>query len=301
MVVIPARNEEAVIGRAVKSLPPDSVLVVDDASNDRTAEVARSAGAGVLPAPKLGRGANGKSNACAEGARVMTTRWILFADADTWYEPGFLESVVAAAEKYQLDFFSVYLWPEWRTWRERTLSPNALALFFFGTNPRKSPADSFNGQCVLVRREAYEFVGGHGTIITELCDDVKLAALASRHRMKVAVMRSGTLGHVELRTEGLARRMNRFTQVSPRIAIRVFLAATVLALWAPVTAWVAVQGDWSALALLIFWPFGLGWSQGLVTMLLAPLGFYPLLLSGIHAGLRVLTGRPVEWKGRMIR
>ena len=40
------------IGAAVRSLPPDSVIVVDDFSEDKTAEEARDAGAGVLPAPQ---------------------------------------------------------------------------------------------------------------------------------------------------------------------------------------------------------------------------------------------------------
>ncbi len=52
MVVIPARHEEGNIGAAVRSLPPDSVIVVDDFSTDNTAEEAQAAGAGVLPAPQ---------------------------------------------------------------------------------------------------------------------------------------------------------------------------------------------------------------------------------------------------------
>ena len=109
MVVIPARNEEGNIGAVVRSLPPDSVIVVDDFSTDKTAEEARAAGAGVLPAPQPIAGAVGKSNACMEGARVLTSRWILFADADTRFEPGFVESAVAAAEAGKIDFLSVYL------------------------------------------------------------------------------------------------------------------------------------------------------------------------------------------------
>src|SRR5512142_782045 len=53
MVVIPARNEEGVVGGAVKSFPPDTVIVVDDHSTDKTADEARDAGAGVLAAPPL--------------------------------------------------------------------------------------------------------------------------------------------------------------------------------------------------------------------------------------------------------
>src|SRR5262249_28414270 len=98
MVVIPARNEESNIARAVTSFPHDTVIVVDDHSEDGTAEAARKAGAGVLPAPALVRGAVGKSNACGAGARVLNSRWVLFADADTWYDPGFLDAAVACAE-----------------------------------------------------------------------------------------------------------------------------------------------------------------------------------------------------------
>jgi cellulose synthase/poly-beta-1,6-N-acetylglucosamine synthase-like glycosyltransferase len=74
MVVIPARDEETYIARAVSSLPHDSVIVVDDHSSDRTAEAARKAGAGVLIAPDLTAGALGKSNACMAGARLLQSR-----------------------------------------------------------------------------------------------------------------------------------------------------------------------------------------------------------------------------------
>ena len=145
MAIIPARNEEAVIARAVRSLPPDTVIVVDDHSEDGTAEAARQAGAGVLPAPPLPRNGIGKANACAAGARALTSRWILFTDADTWFEEGFLPAVVAAAEASGVSLLSIYLQPECETFAERVLVPYARALFFCGGNPKRNP------QCVLQR------------------------------------------------------------------------------------------------------------------------------------------------------
>ena len=52
-VIIPARNEEKNIERAVKSFAGVPVIVVDDDSSDRTAEFARAAGARVIKAPPL--------------------------------------------------------------------------------------------------------------------------------------------------------------------------------------------------------------------------------------------------------
>ncbi len=302
MVVIPARNEEDVIGRAVKSLPHDTVIVVDDASEDKTSEVAQAAGAGVLRAPELGKSAIGKSNACAEGARVLTSKWILFADADAWFEPGFMESAVGAAESGKLDFLSIYLRPAHETFAERVLAPFAEALYFFGMNPSANPVEAFNGQCILVRREAYEFIGGHGTVIKERQEDIKLAALAARHRMKFGVARSYYLGRSRVRTEAFRRNAHRFTEIGSWVGIRILMCAALFALWAPAVIWLALDRLWIAAAVLAIWPMVLlsGWYQGFSGALLAPLGVYgmlPVLWSGF---LSAVTGRPVEWKGRVI-
>ena len=300
MVVIPARNEEARIARAVASLPHDTVIVVDDHSEDSTAEAARKAGAGVLPAPELGRSALGKSIACLAGARVLTSRWILFADADTWYEPGFLESAVAAAEAGPLDFLSIYLRPEYRGASGHILGPIAVALYYCGANPSRNPAALFNGQCVLVRREAYEFVGGHAAVLTNLFEDLKLAALAQRHRMKFAVARTD-LGHVGIDPQDFERNAHRFTEVSPRIGILILLAALSCALWLAALAWLLIERQWIAAAACGLVPLLvlLQWYRGL-RVLLAPLGIFgmiPVLARGFVAA---VTGHAVEWKGRVI-
>jgi len=64
-VVIPARNEEASLPLVLGAIPPElveEVVVVDNASSDRTAEVARAAGASILFEPRPGYGA-----ACLRG------------------------------------------------------------------------------------------------------------------------------------------------------------------------------------------------------------------------------------------
>lgn len=86
-VVIPAHDEEELIGRTLKSvreaaagagIEPCEVLVVDDASTDRTAEWARAAGATVVASGRRSIGATRNI-----GARAARHPLLLFCDADT--------------------------------------------------------------------------------------------------------------------------------------------------------------------------------------------------------------------------
>jgi glycosyltransferase involved in cell wall biosynthesis len=301
MAVIPARDEEGNIGDVVRSLPADSVIVVDDFSRDNTANEARAAGAGVLPAPKPIAGAVGKSNACMEGARVLTSRWILFADADTRFEPGFVESVVAAAETCKIDFLSVYLRPEYRTLSESALSPYGVALYFCGINPRADSASAFNGQCVLVNRAAYEFIGGHRAVLRYLCEDVKMAELALRHRMKFAVMRAPRLGRVHIRPADFVRNAGRFVEVSSWRGLHIAFAAAAWALWLPMLIALSARHQFAAATAWALLPsvFLLPW-YGWARAILAPVGIYAILPSLLRGALGAATGRHVKWKGRVI-
>ena len=301
MVVIPARNEEGRIGRAVRSLPPDTVIVVDDFSTDQTVREAREAGAGVIPSPQPLAGELGKPNACMEGARVLTSRWILFADADTRYRPGFLDAVVASAEASRVDFLSIYLKPEYRGRDESILSPYAVALYFCGINPRADPSAAFNGQCVLVRRDPYEFVGGHKPLLTSVCDDIKMAALAERHRLRFAVVRAPRLGYVRIRPRDFERNARRFALVGLSKGAPIMLAALAFAMWLPVLAWLLMDQHWLAAAGFFFLPsVFLGPWYGWKRAILAPLGIYgmpPILFRGM---LGAIQHRTLEWKGRVI-
>lgn len=299
MVVIPARNEEAVIARAVKSLPADSVIVVDDASSDKTAEVARAAGAGVLPAPKLGFGAWGKPSACAEGARVLTSKWILFADADTWFEPGFLESAVAAAETQKVDFVSIHLRPEYESTAMRILGPVAKALYYGGFTTGADREEMFHGQCILVRRHSYEFIGGHRAIARFMDEGVKMAALAKRHRMRFAVARAHQLSHAAIQASDFLRAAYGYDGTRFWIGTRVLAGGVCCAPWLPAMAWLIVRHHYVIALVFACLPSALlhiwyGWPQAL----LAPVGIYAVLPVVLGGAWNALTGRTLHWKGR---
>jgi glycosyltransferase involved in cell wall biosynthesis len=305
MVVIPARNEAGRIARAVKSFPHDTVIVVDDDSQDQTAAEAREAGAGVLKAPPLPQGAFGKSHACQAAAGALTSRWMLFADADTWYEPEFLNRVVASAESGGLDFLSVQPTLQPESFVENLLAPYAAALFFCAVNPKARPSAAFNGQCILARREAYWFIGGHAVLRKHLADDLHWALRAERHRMRFAVARAGPLGHTRFHPggirEGLLRNASRLLEAGWLPGAVLMLAALLAALWLPAAAALWIPGERSAAfavaALPLFWLAG--WYRSW-RLILAPFAIYAILPMLCRAALAALRGSSIAWKGRTI-
>lgn len=301
MAIIPARKEAAVIARAVRSLPADTVIVIDDHSDDGTAEAASAAGAGVILALPLPRNAIGKANACATGARVLTSRWVLFTDADTWFEDGFLGAAVTFAEANGISLLSIYLQTHYETFAERVLVPYARALFFCGASPKTNPIAMFNGQCLLVRREAYMFLGGHDAVAAQLVEDVKLATLALRHRLKIGIAHAGELGHARMYAgyggirKGIERHAFRFLAVSPWIGVSILLAALSMALWLPLLAWLAKDQHWAAAAVFAILPIAL------LRSWYAPIAIYGMLPVLARGVVSALTDKPIPWKGRTVR
>ncbi len=86
-IVIPAKNESAVIGELVRTarseFPDAEIIVVDDGSTDTTAAAAEEAGATVIRHPEsLGNGAAVKS-----GARAARGEILAFMDGDGQHDP----------------------------------------------------------------------------------------------------------------------------------------------------------------------------------------------------------------------
>lgn len=97
-VIIPALNEEQTIGQVIRAIPKDQVheiLVADNGSSDRTAEVARQAGARVVSAPRRGYG-----SACLAGIAAMDNpEVVVFLDGDFSDDPTDLPRLLAPIER----------------------------------------------------------------------------------------------------------------------------------------------------------------------------------------------------------
>ena len=222
-VIVPARNEEACLASCLESVVTQTgidfeIIVVDDASTDRTAEVARSFstadigegaltrpndhtnhGGTVTPArPKLTlisapphpENWTGKNNAMAAGAKVATGKWLLFSDADTVHKPGSLVRAVAEAEQHGSALLSYSPEQEVHSFWEKAVMPVIFAELAATYPPSKvndpaSPVAAANGQYLLISREAYDKVGGHTQIASDLLEDVAMARLVKSSGRKI--------------------------------------------------------------------------------------------------------------------
>ena len=204
-VIVPARNEAALIGRCLAGLLAQdypfealSLLLVDDNSEDGTAEIALRL-AGADPRFRLIRGAplppgwTGKPFACQQGADAAEAEWLCFMDADTQAAPALLRAATAQARRRGLDMLSLEPFQELETWPERLVVPCGFYLIAASqdlgrVNDPAAPEAVANGQFILIRRAAYGAIGGHAAVRTEFSEDTALARLVKRAGFRLAVL-----------------------------------------------------------------------------------------------------------------
>jgi glycosyltransferase involved in cell wall biosynthesis len=188
-VIIPARNEEASIARAVESvamqLEVGEVIVVNDGSTDGTGAilaglVKRYPKLKVLDAGPLPEGWVGKNHAVAVGAAAAEGDWLLFTDADTFHYPGSTRRALMDAVDHDAVLVSYSPEQEMATWWERALIPFVYCRLagkfsYARVNDPRRPDAAANGQFVMVLRDAYQAAGGHTAVAREILEDVALA------------------------------------------------------------------------------------------------------------------------------
>ncbi len=198
VAVVPARNEADVIAKSLSSLlnqdytKPLKAILVDDQSDDGTADAARTAaeetGASdrltILRGEPLPQGWTGKLWAMKQGVTQASSlaeppRYLLLTDADIAYEPGVIRRLVARAETGSLALTSLMVKLRCESLAERALIPAFVFFFqmlypFAWTNRRDSTMAAAAGGCMLVRSDALEAAGGIEAIRSSLIDDCAL-------------------------------------------------------------------------------------------------------------------------------
>ena len=250
-ILVPARNEQEMIERSVRSLlaidyPNYELIVVDDRSEDRTGEILdrlrQEVGERlvVLHIHELPAGWLGKTHAMWKATQQATGEWLLFTDADIVHHPQALRRAVAFAESEQAEHIVLLPTMQMHSVGERMMISFFQALMIFpGHRPwkvsdQKSPDVLGVGAFNMVRRAAYEKIGTYESMRLSVVDDMRLAEKVKRAGMRsVAVFGSGL---VSLRwavgATGVMRNLtkNFFAELKYSVTFALFAAVAVLCL-----------------------------------------------------------------------
>ena len=333
-VLVPARNEENSIASALESLLRSSgvdleIVVMDDASTDRTAEIVRRLAAGdsrirLEKAPRLPAGWNGKQHACWRLAQMARHDLCCFVDADVEVAPEALARMAGflnAANASLVSGFPRQITVTFLEWLLLPLIHFVLLGFLPVAAMRRSTAPAYSagcGQFMLVRRQAYFASGGHAAIRSSMHDGLLLPHNFREHGLRTDIADLTSLAACRMyrsagevwrglsknATEGLAApsRILPTTilllggQVAPALLAAVFLIERLTPDRAPV-AWSLTAGA----LLLCYLPRVIGalcFRQSVRSALLHPAGILVLLALQWFALLRKVAGRPATWKQR---
>ncbi|HSJ26320.1 MAG TPA: glycosyltransferase [Longimicrobiales bacterium] len=192
-VVIPARNEAVNISACVASLlntqyPNIELIVVDDGSTDGTGDIVRILADHADGRLRLVQGAPlppgwlGKPWACWQGYRLARGELILFTDADTRHDDALLGHAVGALQQNRADMVTVLPRQLMLSFWERLVLPHVFSIIFMRyhdlkrVNRTRNAKDVIaNGQFILIRREAYDELGGHEALRGVVVEDQQLA------------------------------------------------------------------------------------------------------------------------------
>lgn len=337
-VLVPARNEEANIEACLSALllqsyPNLEVWLYDDDSIDRTAEIAASiaarsngrlhivTGSGDPPPGWLG-----KANACyclyAAMREHSTPQYVLFTDADVRFHADAVGRAVACAQAKQAGLLSIFPMQITVTWAERLAVPlllhwtvyTFLPLPLAHSSPRRAFAAA-NGQFMLFKREAYEALGGHAAVRSQILEDVALARATKAAGYKAILADGGKLVRTRMYTggrevwDGYSKNAFAFFGYSPPLLALGILVLAALYIAPVALAAYALFTRQPALLILSFAKYGLGVAPRL---LLAARFHYRLLDAFLHPvailyvvaielnSMRWALAGQSAWKGRRL-
>lgn len=329
-VLVPARNEADRIAATVQSVLASrsielELLVLDDASDDDTAAVARAVadgdarltvvrGDGVVP------GWNGKQMACSRLAAAARHSHLLFLDADVVVSPDAIARLVRELERRNVDLLSGVPQQRTGTWLEHAVVP-LIHFVLLGFLPlermRRSGSPAYAagcGQLMLVRSAAYERAGGHAAIRSSRHDGLKLP-----RAFRAAGLRTDLVDATDLAScrmyEGARAVWRGFAKNADEgMATPASIVPwTILLLGGQVAPWMALVAVLAGVVSVPLLPLLLASLAGPLTrawmavryqqhplgVLLHPVGVATLVAIQWWALANAARGRTVPWRGRL--
>lgn len=327
IIIIPARNEALSLplllaDLARQTMKPAQILVVDDASTDETARLAREGGAEVLhlSIEEKPQGWNGKSFACHSGVAKARGETLLLLDADVRLAPDALASLHGMAKRRPLSAFCVQPRHVPASWREE-LSAALNVLVLSGTNAftplgeRWKPSGAF-GPCIWISKKDYLRSGGHEKVRGEVLDNlplgrnivaagIPLIALQGGQRVRYRMYPSGWREQNQGWSKSLATGVS-FSHPAMSLVVGLWITGAFCAVGGmgqslidPTYRWPAALclGGW---IVAIFWQFRRAGKFHPLTALLYPIPFAYLVFMQVHSLWMLRVKKQVAWRGRTL-
>ena len=338
VAIIPARDEERTIEAALAGLlaqdypGPLSIVVVDDASTDRTVEIARDLAAApeakgrieVLSAPPLAAGWTGKLWAVNHGIehaaeKMPEAEYFFLTDADTVHGRETVKTLIAKAKADGRDLVSLMVRLNCQHLWERLLIPAFVFFFqmlypFSLVNDDDDTTAAAAGACILIRKDALGRAGGIAAIRSEIIDDCALAHIVKRSGGKIwlgLAEDSESLRAYETLSEiwdMVARSAYTQLQHSPRLLGACVAGMTVVFLVpALVILALPVWGNFAALALALpaftlmavcYAPTLAHYRQSGAMAVMLPIAAFLFMAMTLGSATRHRRGEGAEWKAR---
>jgi chlorobactene glucosyltransferase len=333
-VLIPARNEEVNIEACLESLrrqdyPHYEIIILDDDSTDRTAEIVSGIAAvdprvRLLQGQPLPPGWAGKPFACHQLAQEARGSWLLFTDADTIHAPTVLGYVLCTALESNAALISGFPYQKTTSIWQKMALPILfyfmlliwMPLWWLQRSERALPTVAI-GQFMFFSASEYWSVGGHEAVKSRIVEDVWLGREMTRHHYRQLTLDLSQLVSCQMYREfgpmwdGIARWLYTAASLSVFalivmmvVVVLLFLApflwlAQGLLLSQPAFSWQMLVGVQVAILLLGRFLVGRRFSQPKSSVILHPVGMGFLLVIGLYASFQRLTGAGVKWKGRI--
>ncbi|MEM6910669.1 MAG: glycosyltransferase [Verrucomicrobiota bacterium] len=320
-LLIPARDEESNLPACLQSIQAASegveieVLVLDDASTDRTPEIVEEFAREdprirYESAPPLPPGWVGKPHACGILAQRARYDRLLYLDADVRLEKGAIARILAFQDQTQAEYVSGFPRQITGTLLEKLLIPliqwvllGFLSLLAMRLGKNANMAAGC-GQLLLVKRAAYQATGGHHAISQTVHDALQLARLFRKHGYRTDLFDATDLAHVRMYDnardvwEGLRKNAREGVAWFPLLP---FVTLLLLAGQVAPFALLPLSFGWMTVATLvaIYLPRLLAWGryrQSLLGAILHPVGILLFLAIQWHA---IFVPR-ATWRGRTV-